>query len=152
MFFVFAQTQWMVAQQTVMETESAWLDTATASLDSWVLTVPKVRDKGFDLYSAHRLQTQWKHQNQKRVNMSLNTFWPPYSVCDTQTQAHSLLLSLFFPQKGSVIYLFLLVLANVTQRKKPFWSTSRDFFSNNCGIFLYLSCRGFIYFKLAYTI
>lgn len=58
MFFVFAQTQWMVAQQTVMETESAWLDTATASLDSWVLTVPKVRDKGFDLYSAHRLQTQ----------------------------------------------------------------------------------------------
>lgn len=41
--FVFVQTQWMVAQQTVMETESVWLDTATALLDSWVRTVPKVR-------------------------------------------------------------------------------------------------------------
>lgn len=38
------QTPWMVAPPTVMETESVWLDTATASLDSWVLTVPKVRD------------------------------------------------------------------------------------------------------------
>lgn len=42
--FVSVQTQWMVAQQTVMGMESVWLDTATASLDSWVLTVPKVRD------------------------------------------------------------------------------------------------------------
>lgn len=34
----------MVAPQTVMETENVWLDTATASLDSWVLIVPKVRE------------------------------------------------------------------------------------------------------------
>lgn len=32
----------MAAQQTVMGTESVWPDTATASLDSWVPTVPKV--------------------------------------------------------------------------------------------------------------
>lgn len=36
------QTQWTAAPQTVMEMESVSLDTATALLDSWVLTVPKV--------------------------------------------------------------------------------------------------------------
>lgn len=41
-FFFFVQTQWMAAQQTVMGTENVWPDTATASLDSWVPTVPKV--------------------------------------------------------------------------------------------------------------
>ncbi len=41
---VLVQTQWMAAPLTVMETASVWPDTATASLDSWVLTVPKVRD------------------------------------------------------------------------------------------------------------
>lgn len=38
------QTQWTAAPQTVMEMESVSLDTATALLDSWVLTVPKVRN------------------------------------------------------------------------------------------------------------
>lgn len=42
--YVVLQTQWTAALQTVMETESAWPDTATALLDSWVLIVPKVRN------------------------------------------------------------------------------------------------------------
>lgn len=41
------QTQWMVAPQTATEMESAWQDTAIALLDSWVLTVPKVRNTGW---------------------------------------------------------------------------------------------------------
>lgn len=41
-FFFPVQTQWMAAQQTVMGTGSVWPDTATALLDSWVPTVPKV--------------------------------------------------------------------------------------------------------------
>lgn len=51
---VLIQTQWMAVPQTVMGMENVWLDTATASLDFWVPTVPKVRNtvcrRGWDCH------------------------------------------------------------------------------------------------------
>lgn len=60
------QTQWTAAPQTVMEMESVSLDTATALLDSWVLTVPKVRN----IYLSVCLSNFSKRASLKEMRLS----------------------------------------------------------------------------------